>query len=313
MLRFTLKIENRGSGPASGLNLQDTEPANTTYVPNSTAVSFNGAAATPTWTAVSDSGSTAFPLDEGGNGFPNPPNTSGASILAGKSTYLVRFLVTIANPNPPDPAVIEICNTGTWSTTSAGQVSPGVCVPLNVFDWGDLPDGTISSTTYEFPTLLSRKRRAAQQLRPVPGGRGDGNRFDRETNGAPSVNADRDNATNLNDEKGVSFAAYNSVNVTVSGGDGCLNAWMDFTNDTGSGVGATNRDFNFTKTAGGYETYTSGGTTYSEYIIQNTLVTAAADPITFPAPLGCSTPQIWSTTSASACRRAMALGAPPAP
>ena len=50
VLRFILKMENRGSGSASGLNLQDTVPANTTYVANSTAVSFNGAAATPTWT-----------------------------------------------------------------------------------------------------------------------------------------------------------------------------------------------------------------------------------------------------------------------
>ena len=51
--------------------------------------------------------------------------------------------------------------------------------------------------------------------------------------------------------------------MTVANGPGCLNAWMDFTNDSGATPPAA--DGNFTK-AGGPDTYS----TYSEHIVQNT-------------------------------------------
>jgi hypothetical protein len=71
--------------------------------------------------------------------------------------------------------------------------------------------------------------------------------------------------------------------VVVAGGDGCLNAWMDFTDDAGSIPGVASADGNFTR-AGGYDTATVGAAAYSEHIIQNAAVVAGANTVAATAP-----------------------------
>ena len=73
-----------------------------------------------------------------------------------------------------------------------------------------------------------------------------------------------------------------AFSVTVTGGPGCLNAWMDFTNDAGQyqsvSPDTSYTDGNFTK-SGGYDSVTVGATTYSEHIIQNLALTAGVHSI----------------------------------
>ncbi len=287
VLRYIITIENRGSASVSNLNLVDTLPAAVSYNSNSTQVSYDNGATWPT--SVANSGSTQFPLDEGGYNFPLASNGSGSQpgVLPGKATYQVRFLVTVTSTL--DPALIDVRNTATWSWTG-GNLYPEVTTPLNVMDWGDLPDGVIGGVTYGFPTLLANNGPRHTNSGLHLGVSTDADRFDRETNGFggtanPTVGADGDDTTQVDDENGVAWPAYNSLRVNVTGGDGCLNAWMDFTNDTGSGVGTTHRDFNFTKT-GGFDAYISGGTTYSEWIIQDRPVTAGENVISLTLPDG---------------------------
>ncbi|MGB4977391.1 MAG: isopeptide-forming domain-containing fimbrial protein, partial [Anaerolineae bacterium] len=145
--------------------------------------------------------------------------------------------------------------------------SSNLSVPL---DMGDLPDSYGTTT-------------ANGGARHLPNGLTLGSSIDQETNGQPNASATGDGA----DENGVSPSSP-SANwgggtgaflVTVNGGPGCLNAWMDFTNDSGSGVGASFADGNFTKT-GGYDTYSS----FSEHLVQNQLLTNGVTDVTFSVP-----------------------------
>ena len=145
--------------------------------------------------------------------------------------------------------------------------SSNLSVPL---DMGDLPDSYGTTA-------------ANGGARHLPNGLTLGSSIDQETNGQPNASATGDGA----DENGVS-ASSPSANwgggtgaflVTVNGGPGCLNAWMDFTNDSGSGVGASFADGNFTKT-GGYDAYSS----FSEHLVQNQLLTNGVTDVTFSVP-----------------------------
>jgi len=92
-------------------------------------------------------------------------------------------------------------------------------------DFGDAPDKP-------YPTLLSHKG-AYHVINP------DlflGSRIDAEKDGQPTLLADGDDKTDINDEDGVTFSApitpgaINQVDVKVSM-DGILNAWIDFNNN----------------------------------------------------------------------------------
>ncbi len=147
--------------------------------------------------------------------------------------------------------------------------SNNLSVPL---DMGDLPD------SYETTAGNGGARH-------LPNGLTLGSSIDQETNGQPNAGATGDGG----DEDGVSSSSP-SANwstgtgaflVTVSGGPGCLNVWMDFSNDSGSGVGVAFADGDFTKT-GGYDAYSS----FSEHIVQNQLLVNGVTDVTFPVPSG---------------------------
>lgn len=283
VLRFTIAVGNRSGVNATNLNLIDTVPSRTSYVVGSSEVSFDNGS---TWTNL---GSGSWPFAPPGYSFPAPPNPNGAGVLKAKATYLVRFNVTVDKPAPPDPTFLEICNTATW-TSSAASVSPQVCVSLNVMDWGDLPDS--------YGTKLS-----SAGPRHSNSGLWLGSWFDSEMDGQPTTGANGDDvnkstAPKANDEDGVTPVAFTQassgrVGVTVRSPGcttncGCLNAWMDFTNNAGQCGGTTYSDGNFTLSSNPatYDSCTKGGTTYSEYIIQNKQVNAGSNTVTFSVPPG---------------------------
>lgn len=102
------------------------------------------------------------------------------------------------------------------------------------FDWGDLPDSSVGGPDY--PTQY-----ADNGPRHLIGSLYLGSLIDPfEVNGAPSVGATGDNVSGQDDEDGVQptngvlwDAGLNggSVDVTVTGGPGCLSAWVDWNNN----------------------------------------------------------------------------------
>jgi hypothetical protein len=115
-------------------------------------------------------------------------------------------------------------------------------VELGPFDWGDLPE---SGTHYA--TTLSRNgpRHSSNGLIL-------GSLIDFENNGQPNADATGDDLAGIDDEEGVvrpsnwtQGAGGGPIDVTVTGGDGCLNGWIDWGND---GSMATSGDKVFSKT-----------------------------------------------------------------
>jgi uncharacterized repeat protein (TIGR01451 family) len=256
---YNLTIKNSGSVVVNNVYVYDTVPANTSYVANTTQKDVGSG-----WTGIPDDGSgTAFPLDVTGG------------VLLGNlnpgATFYVRFNVTLLTG---DYEEISNCDT---AYTDAGTFVRCVTTPVATRDWGDLPDSYGTSASANGP----RHSNSGLKL---------GALFDIEAQGVPTTNADGDDLAQSDDEDGVVRspsgtwgAATNprgAFNVTVAGGNGCLNAWMDFTNDTGTTVSP---DGDFTTTAGGDDTFTGG---ISEHVIQNAAVSIGSNLVSFPVPNG---------------------------
>ncbi|MCS6845325.1 MAG: carboxypeptidase regulatory-like domain-containing protein, partial [Caldilineales bacterium] len=268
---YLISVKNTGGGTVNNVYVYDTVPAHTDYVANSTQKDTGGG-----WQSIpDDSSGTPFPLDA-------PGGVLLGNLGAG-ATFYVRFDVTLRNINP-EPVYEEVQNCAT-AYTAAGTVRSCVTNLVAANEWGDLPDSYGTSLAANGP----RHSLAASGLRL-------GTYLDRDLQGQPSLAADGDdlNQTTLpkaDDEDGVAVAgtAYNWENgnaafsVTVSNAAGCLNAWMDFTNDSGATPPAS--DGNFTK-VGGYDTATVGSTTYSEHIVQNVKVNPGANNVTATVPPG---------------------------
>jgi uncharacterized repeat protein (TIGR01451 family) len=255
---YNMTIHNSMLATVANVYIYDLVPANTTYVAGSTQKDVGSG-----WTSIPDDGSgTPFPLDVTGG------------VLLGNllpdATFYVRFDVTLNAVANYD----ELLNCDT--AFAAGTFTRCAATFVASYDWGDLPD-TYGTT------------RAAAGPRHSPSGSGLrlGSVFDHELQGQPTTGAVGDDTANSADEDGVTLAGTTAewwegsgkFSVTVTGGPGCLNAWMDFTDDTGSGAGTTYADGNFTKT-GGYDTYS----TYSEYIIQNILVSTGTSIVQVTVP-----------------------------
>lgn len=280
---YTITINNISRVPVPDFVVRESIPDNTTYVPNST---FWGATAIPDNTGSG----TPFPLDDDGtdNGyddgymFPTPLLVNG--------TFVVTFRVAISGEcGDLMQGVCQVVNRGSG-------YSVGIELPfedttrLYCSDLGDLPAS--------YGTLVANDgpRHSKSGLRL-------GDNFDRELDGQPVTNAkgDDDAETTLpvgDDEDGVANAATpnewaggtGAFDVTVTGGPGCLNAWMDFTNDAGdcpADPDYNNADGNFTKTSGGYDVADDGSkATWSEHIIDNYLLTTALTEVPVSVPPG---------------------------
>jgi hypothetical protein len=139
-----------------------------------------------------------------------------------------------------------------------------VTTPDATRDWGDLPDSYGTSAAANGP------RHSSSSLKL-------GTAWDLEAQGYPTVDAGGDDITlTPDDEDGVSPLTRTNDNtgnfkVTVTGGPGCLNAWMDFTNGTTIG-----QDGDFNDSLGGY----------SERIVNNLSIASGVSTVPFSVPTG---------------------------
>jgi len=262
-----ITIKNTGSSTVNDVYVYDAGvPANTTYVANSTQKDVGSG-----WTAISDDGSgTAFPLDITGG------------VLLGNldagAIFYVRFDVTLNNTG----GAYEQVSNCDIAYTAGGNVTSCTTNLVASNDWGDLPDTYSTSLAANGPRHSPTNNDPALTLRL-------GSAFDRDLQGQPSTGADGDDLTYHDDEDGIVIGgaqpAWQSggtgkIQVTVAGGDGCLNAWMDFTNDSGAVPPAA--DGNFTNASGGYDS----ASTISEHIVQNVLVSAGTQTVNVTVPPG---------------------------
>lgn len=234
--------------------------------------------------ALNNSGGTVVTGNSGNNGVPpdfawvgvgfdgNPNHARGfeASFAMPPGSYQIFATMGVVLDG-----IDRVANTLGYPTSAPALV-------VSCYDLGDLPDS--------YQTLLSNNG-----ARHEIGSLFMGQQIDGETDGQPSVNANGDDTANVpDDEDGIQMVGnWNSgtgrVDVTVTGGDACLNAWMDFTDDgqspTWSGaLGASDGNFLNPNGAFGFDQHVSGGVTYSEWIIQNATVTAGLQSVFFNLP-----------------------------
>jgi uncharacterized repeat protein (TIGR01451 family) len=128
-LRYTIRIVNIGrvDVPAEALDIEDVLPEDTTYVTGST--SYDDGTST---TAIADSGTTDFPLDEGG--IPN------ISTLEVGGAHEITFEVVVDEFGDLEPGRVDIVNTGTvtgqeeipFETTDPLDFDPAVDIQKTV-------------------------------------------------------------------------------------------------------------------------------------------------------------------------------------
>jgi len=279
-----ITIKNSGSSTVTGVSVYDAGvPEKTDYVAGSTQKSTDLG---NTWTGISDDTSgTAFPLDVTGG------------ILLGDlpagATFYVRFDITLSNLNLSE--VYEEVSNCDLVLSSGSSVQNCTTSLVASHDWGDLPESYATSLAANGARHAPSDTDLNQALRL-------GSSLDRDLQGQPSTNANGDDLNQTqaalptqppplpkaDDEDGILIGgaqpAWQSggtgiITVTVTNGPGCLNAWMDFTNDSGAVPPAP--DGNFSK-AGGYDTYGPS----SEHIIQNVPVNSGTATIEVTVPPG---------------------------
>ena len=261
---YNISIKNTGSTMVTDVHVWDEIPEHTTYVAGSTEYNLNAG----TWTPIAD--------DDEGDGF--PLDASGGVLLgnlAVGSTYYVHFKIELL---PGDYEVITNCE---QTYTDAGDLENCAVNPVATHDWGDLPDSYGTTAATDGP----RHSDSGLKL---------GSYWDLEAQGQPTLglaNGDDIDGT-PDDEDGVQIVGNTDLwetgngqfLVTLTSGPGCLNAWMDFTDDAGTGVGYGDEynyvDGNFTMT-GGYDTYA----TKSEHVIRNVLLSNLSNVVNVDYPV----------------------------
>jgi hypothetical protein len=207
-----------------------------------------------------DGSGTAFPLDA-------PPDGVNLGALGPGEKGLVTFNVVLDETIGVDS--IENCG-----VVKGGGLVLNSCVDIQLpADWGDLPD------TYDTTRVNGGPHHSFNQLIL-------GSLWDHEADGQPSVGADGDDLNNLDDEDGVQAVGVwgtgtGELHVDVAGGPGCLNVWMDFTDNAGA-AGTPDGDFVNAATIDGYDA--TGG--FSEHLVVNKPVANGANSVTFPLPDG---------------------------
>jgi len=263
---YIIAVRNASGGSVSNVYVYDAAvPDKTDYNTNTTQKNVGSG-----WVSIPDDTSgTPFPLDATPNGV-----LLGTSLPAG-TTWYVRFDVTLKNINVA--GVYEEIENCDITYTSAGTVQSCVTNLVASNDWGDLPDSYGTSLAADGP------RHSLSDSGLVLGAS-----IDRDLQGQPTTAADGDDTNRTpDDEDGVTIAntaaqweaGNGAFSVTVANGPGCLNAWMDFTDDSAATPPAA--DGNFTK-AGGYDTYS----TYSEHIIQNVKLNTGTTNVGVTVPPG---------------------------
>ncbi len=149
---------------------------------------------------------------------------------------------------------------------------------LRDVDFGDLPDN------------YNMTSRAQNGARHQPGAIFLGALTDTELDGVPSPYANSDDLTNLADEDGIVPVAnppnywtqgQGAVQVTVTGGVGCLFGWVDAW-DSNANAPGTDGDF------------TDSGAGWSEAIIVNLPVNPGTQIVNFALPVGAAKYPVWA-------------------
>ncbi len=270
---YVITVKNTGGGTVSDVYVYDAAvPDKTDYNTGTTQKNVGSG-----WVSIPDNTSgTAFPLDATPNG------VLLGTALPADTTWYVRFDVTLKNIN--SAGVYEEITNCDIAYTGGGTVQSCNTSLVAANEWGDLPDTYGTSLAANGPRHSPTDTNPALTLKL-------GDYYDRDLQGQPSTGADGDDLNQTtppkaDDEDGIVIAGSQPgwqtgsgvIGVTVANGPGCLNGWLDFTNDSGATPPAA--DGNFTK-SGGYDTYT----TYSEHIIQNLKVSSGSTqvPVTLPS------------------------------
>ena len=172
--------------------------------------------------------------------------TQNLGTLAAGESVTISFEVTISSPLPA--GVTQISAVGTVSADNIATVStddpetaalndPTITVLAQDFDFGDAPTSAQTGFASSYPTLLAEN--GARHFIPAGGATLYLGSVapDAEADGQPNATATGDDATAADDEGGVSLPAFLSsgqtvlVTVSVTGGSGFLNAWIDFNRD----------------------------------------------------------------------------------
>lgn len=209
-MKYVIRVVNIGrvDVPANSVTISDDVPTHTTYVASSTQY-YDGATTSP----ISDSGGTAFPLDEGGIG-----NLS--DLLVG-TAHEVSFEVVIDASFACPRTIVN------QALVAANEdITARVETQLQCEDFGDAPESY--GTT-----------RSANGASNILGDVRLGHTVDGEATGQPTSAADGDDTLDADgdDENGVNIPATltpgqtSTVVVSVENGDGVLSAWVDWNQD----------------------------------------------------------------------------------
>ncbi len=209
VVAYALEVVNNGSQGATGVEISDEVPAETTF--NEAA---SGGAGVWSCADGAPAGTVCVHM------------VPGELAGGGAGTASVTFAVTV--DNPVTPGVFEITNTASVADDGANGADPNPAdnqgtdtTPLTL-DFGDAP-------LPDYPTLF-----ADDGARHVDvGGVHLGALIDAEIDGQPTPAADGDDLADLDDEDGVAFVdplttgTTATVEVTASVA-GLLNAWIDW-------------------------------------------------------------------------------------
>jgi uncharacterized repeat protein (TIGR01451 family) len=280
-VRYTVNVINQSRVPVPNIYVFDSLPIFTTYVPSTTVKNIgSGVEQIPDNPASDD---PPFPLDVSGS----PPGVllSSTAELPVNGTWSVQFDVML-NPivNLPDDYYDSVEN---CSITTANGHRSVACVDVDVAsgDWGDLPN-----SYYE---TLKSDNGAVHAIPQGGAGVWLGSHPDREPDGNPALDPNHpfgDNARNLPDEDGIEFMGnwadtVGEFEATVSGGDACLNTWLDFTDNSGT-LNSPDSDFFDDSPKGAYDSANGDGTEPDEWVVENMPVISGTNLVTFTLPPG---------------------------
>ena len=203
--------------------------------------------------------------------------------FGGPFSSATQAMINSANANPtyePGPGeIIAVIVYSDGMGTDPSNIQEAIIeVLVPDLDFGDL------SSNYSMTTL------AQDGARHLPGDIYLGTLKDAESDGFPSAEANGDDLNNLDDEDGIvpiaNAPAYwtqgqGTVQVTVTGGAGCLFAWMDAW-DSNTNTPGTDGDFS------------DSGTGWSEAIIVNEPVSAGTQQVSFALPENAAKYPLWA-------------------
>jgi len=181
-------------------------------------------------------------------------NASTATLLlpGGQFSGSINYYLPYAAFTTSAGSGADFANVGAIELLIDGANLPGrdltiEAITTATLDWGDLPDSSVAGTHPNYPTRYADNGPSHLIGNLFLGAAIDSHELD----GLPTLNADGDDLDGIDDEDGVvrtpgvlwTSGTGGSVDVTVTGGSGCLSAWIDWNGDgvfTGTGENILN-------------------------------------------------------------------------